>query len=226
MRIHRRMVILIGMLALAVAGCRGVNASNGGIEQLVKEDQATVYAAFTEAFSEGALGGASQYSNLWNGGMQTFVEKASDTKLSVTTKFNGQTATAVHFTFKPENSGRETLVTASVMVDQAVMRTAFAGTPKEEVGELSESAQAIGLQRLMVKYAQRIENSMPMNVPSEGWQTSGTGPPPEFYEGMPEDMVADIRRHDEAERQRASSAPMVDPNAARQRVPADRDSPY
>ena len=218
MRFHQRLAIFIGM-ALAIAGCR---SANRGVEQLVKEDRATVYSAFSGAFSEGALGGASQYSNLWHGGMQTFVEKVSDTTLHVITKFDGQTASEVLFTFTPENGGSATLVMAKVKVDQTVMRKAFAGTPKEQLGDIPESVHRAGMRQLMAKYAHRIETAVALNDPSEGWMTSKRDLPPEFYEGMPEEMVAEIRRHDDAERQRATSAPMTDPAEVRRDREAER----
>lgn len=219
MRFHQRVAIFVGIMALAITGCR---SGHSGVEQLVKKDRATVYSAFADAFSEGALGGASQYSNLWHGGMQTFVEKVSDTRLHVITKFDGQTASEVQFTFKPENGGSATLVMANVKVDQSVMRKAFAGTPKEQLGDVPESAYLVGMQRLMAKYAHRIETVVALNNPSEGWMTSKRDLPPEFYEGMPEEMVAEIRRHDEAERQRTTSAPMNDPAEGRRNEEAER----
>lgn len=223
MRFSRRVGIFVGVLALAISGCR---SGNGGAEQLVQKDRATVYSAFANAFSDGAFNGASQYSNLWHGGMQTFVEKPSDTKLHVTVKFDGQIASKVQFTFTPENGGSATLVKADVNVDEAVMRKAFTGTPQEQMADVPEFAYVVGMQRLMSKYARRIETAEALNRPSEGWMTSARELPPEFYEGMPEETVAEIRRHEEAERQQAAAAPMIDPNADAQRALAAGGSSY
>jgi hypothetical protein len=203
---------------LTIAVITTIPACQGGHDasQLVKEQPSIVYAGFESAFSENSFGGAKQYSNLWHGGMQTFVEKTPGSKLDVVTKFDGETASEAHFTFTPADGGKATLVQADVNVDQDVMRKAFAGSERDGLGNLPKAAFAQGMQRLMAKYASRIESGMPLNLASEGWQTGGGEAPPQFYEGMPEDMRADIRRHDEEERQEASTAPMVDPNAEAQ----------
>ena len=198
--------------ALAIAGCRSQNP-----RQLVKEDPATVSKAFAGAFSEGAMNGASQYSNLWHGGMQTFVEKTSDETVDVVTKFDGVTASQVHFTFIPQDGGNATLVDADVSMDTAVMKKAFTGTPQERLADLPEAAYVNGMQRTMAKYAERIEAGMPLNLPGEGWQTSGSEPPPEFYEGMDQEQLAEIRRHDAEERADTAAQPMMDPNESANR---------
>src|SRR5438270_5193867 len=97
-RMFSRRSIAIALMALAVPGCRAGHDA----EQLVRKDPATVYAAFADAYAQGSFGGASQYSNLWHGGMETFVDKTSPSALEVVTKFDGKTATSVHFTFTPQ----------------------------------------------------------------------------------------------------------------------------
>jgi hypothetical protein len=210
---NRVRAALIAVSALALASC-GTGTGHDA-RQMVKEDPATVYKAFAGAFEEGAMGGASQYSNLWNGGFQIFVEKPSATKLDVVTKFDGETSSEVHFTFTPKDDGKATLVDADVAVNTAVMHNAFKDTPQQRLGDLPEAAFKLGMQRTMAKYAERIEAGMPLNSPGEGWQTAAASePPPEFYEGMSAEDRAEIRRHDEEEKQESASAPMVDPDAA------------
>src|SRR6059058_5973498 len=165
-------VVRAAMLVAAivgVAGCRGGHDA----EQLVKKDPATVSGAFAEAFSHGAMGGAQQYSNLWNGGFQILVDQASPDRLDVVTRFDGKTSSEVHFTFTPKDGGKATLVDADVTVDTAVMRKAFTGTPQERLANVPEFAFAQGMQAMMAKYAERIESGTPVVRSSEGWQTSG-----------------------------------------------------
>ena len=207
-----RWVWAVAAAALAIAGCKSQSP-----QQLVKEDPATVSKAFAEAFSEGAMGGASQYSNLWHGGMQTFVERKSDEAVDVVTKFDGVTASQVHFTFTPQDGGKTTLVDADVSMDTSVMKKAFTGTPQERLADLPEAAYVNGMRRTMAKYAERIEAGMPLNFPGEGWQTSGSEPPPEFYEGMDPEQLAEVRRHDGETRQQSAAQPMMDPNDAAKR---------
>jgi len=203
---------LVAASVLGLGGCKTHDA-----QQLVKDDPATVSKAFADAFSEGAMGGASQYSNLWHGGMQTFVERQSDHALDVVTKFDGETASEVHFAFTPQDGGKATLVDADVSMNTAIMAKAFTGTPQERLAGLPEAAYVNGMQRLMAKYAERIEGDMPLSRPEEGWQTAAMEPPPEFYEGMPEAQLAEIRRHDQEERQDAAAQPMMNPNDAARR---------
>jgi hypothetical protein len=205
---HNR-ALSIAVVALAISGCGGGHDAS----QLVKEPPAAVYAAFEAAFSANSLNGAQQFADQWNGAMQTEVEKTPDSKLDVITKFDGQMATEAHFTFTPQDGGRATLVEADVNVDQQVMHKALAGTAHQQLGNLPTAAFAIGMQKLMSKYASRIESGMPLNVPGEGWQTGAGEPPEEFYEGMSPEMRAEIRRHDEEQRQQATAAPTSDPNA-------------
>jgi hypothetical protein len=203
-------VLAVLMLAVAIPACR----TGHDARQVIKAEPAAVYAAFGDAFSQGAVGGASQYSNLWHGGMQTFVEKPSGTAMDVITKFDGKPATAVHFTFTPQNGGKATLVEADVTVDHAVMHDALAGTPMAAQGNLPDGAFVAGMQRLMSKYAVRMEAGMPLNDASEGWMTAGGDPPPEFYEGMPEEQRAQIQRDEQQRGEEAATAPAVDPDAA------------
>ena len=218
----RRRVTAITLVALVISGCRRGHDA----EQLVKKDPEAVYAAFADAFSESAVNGASQYSDLWHGGMQTFVDKSSRTALDVVTKFDGKTATAVHFTFTPQGEGKTTLVNADVSVDQAVMHNALAGTAKEPIGNLSEADFAAGMQRMLAKYASRIESGMPLNRASEGWMTGGGDPPQEFYEGMSESEKAEVQQHMQDDRQDAASAAMVDPDAAARNYGAVQDTSH
>jgi hypothetical protein len=208
MRFARVLGVLV--LALAIPAC----VTGHDARQVIKAEPDAVYSGFADAFSQGSMGGASQYSNLWHGGMQTLVEKPSGTAMDVVTKFDGKLATAVHFTFTSQNGGKATLVEADVSVDHAVMHEALAGTPMEAKGNLPDAAFAAGMQRLIAKYAARMEAGTPLNETSEGWMTAGGDPPPEFYEGMPEEQRAEIRRHDEERNEEAATAPAVDPDAA------------
>ncbi len=212
LRMRLMSVAAAAAVSLGLSGCAG-----GGGAQLVHKDPTTVATSFTAAFALGAMNGASQYSDQWHGGMQTFVERSGDSKLDVVTKFDGVTASEAHFTFTPEDGGKATLVRADVAVDQTVMHKAFAGTPREQIGNLPQSAFAQGMQRQMAKYAERIEAGTPLILASEGWMTGAGDLPEEFYEGMPPEMRAEVRRHDEEERQQNLTAPMVDPNAAAER---------
>ena len=203
-----RLMIAAAAVALGLSGCGG-----GGGAQVVHKDPTTVATAFTAAFEQGAMGGASQFSDQWHGGMQTFVERTGDSKLDVITKFDNVTATAAHFIFTPADGGKATQVAATVSVDQAVMHKAFEGTPRAQVGALPQAAFDAGMRRQIAKYAERIEAGGPLNLASEGWMTGSGEPPEEFYEGMAPEMRAEVRQHDEEERMQNVTAPMVDPNA-------------
>ena len=205
-----RLFAVAALVAVATVGCR----PEADARQVVQKDRDAVYSAFADAFSQGAVGGASQYSNLWNGGLQVVVEKTPTAKLKVITKFDGNVANEIHFTFTDEDGGKATLVRADVTVDREVVRKAFTDTPQGKLADLPASAYKVGMQKLMAKYASRIEAGTPLNVPEEGWMTSASEPPPEFYEGMPEDMRATVRQHEEERRLEAAAAPMIDPDAA------------
>jgi len=211
---RRWMVNCIAMPALlALSGC-GAGGFGSDAEQLIHKDPATVRDAFADAFAQGAMGGASQYSDLWHGGFQILVDKAGTDKLNVVTKFDGATSSEVHFTFTPKDGGQATLVDADVTVDSDVMHKAFEGTPKAQLGNLPRIAFVAGMQKMMEKYGERIENGMPLATASEGWQTGPMGsPPPEFYEGMPADQLAEVRAEEQREHQREVAKPMMDPNA-------------
>ena len=204
---------VLAAAALAVAGC----GAGHDAEQLVKKDPAAVYDAFAGAFEQGAMGGATQYSNLWKGGFQILVNRTSASKLDVVTEFDGKMSSEAHFTFTPQDGGKATLVDADVAVDTAVMRNAFTGTPKESLANVPETAFKQAMQRMMAKYAERIEAGMPLATATEGWQTGAMDPPPEFYDGMSQEQLASVREHDEEERQESVTAPMVDPDAAANR---------
>jgi hypothetical protein len=202
---------------MALSGC-GFAGFGSTASQLIHKDPATVREAFADAFEQGAMGGASQYSDLWHGGFQILVDKSGADKLDVVTKFDGATSTEVHFTFTPKDNGAATLVNAEVSVDEAVMHKAFQGTSKENLGNLPKIAFVDGMQRMMQKYGERIENGMPVATASEGWQTGPmASPPPEFYEGMAPDQLAEVRAQEAREQQRSAAKPMNDPNADAQR---------
>ena len=202
---------------LVLAGC-GVAGFGSHASQLIHKDPQTVREAFADAFDQGAMGGASQYSDQWHGGFQILVDKSGSDKLDVVTKFDGETSSEVHFTFTPKDNGAATLVDAEVSVDEAVMHKAFDNTPKSQLGNLPKIAFVDGMQRMMQKYGERIEGGMPVTTASEGWQTGPMGsPPPEFYGGMPPDQLAAVRAEEQREHQRDAARPMTDPNADAQR---------
>ncbi len=212
MRVSGRRRAAIVLAAMALSGCSGLGAHDA--TQLVHKDRAAVYDAFAGAFEDGAMGGAQQYSNLWHGGLQILVSRVSETKLDVVTKFDGKTSSEVQFTFDPKDGDKATLVNADVAVDRTVMHDAFAGTPQEKMGNLPRLSFTQGMQRLMKRYGERIESGAALNDLSHGWQTAQTDPPAEFYDGMPPDQLAEIRRHDQEAEQENKAAPMMDPDAA------------
>lgn len=199
MRTGLRLGITAALAAL-VAGCSAHDA-----EQVIRKDPGAVFDAFVDAFAASQAGSMTRFGPAAALGYEVKLDKTRDEKLDVTVLLNKAKASEVHFTFTPQNGGAETLVTADVAVDQAVMREAFAGTPQEKLSQVPDLAYRVGMQRMLKEWAERIEDGLPLAEGAESWMEPEHEPSPA--------MAAQERRWEEQERRQAATKPMVDPGA-------------
>jgi hypothetical protein len=183
--------------AMALSGCAmgGADAS-----QVFHEKPDVVYDAFVEAWS------STNNDSIGEVPVEVQTQKTANEKLDVKVLINQETATEAHFTFTPQKQGEETLVKASVSVDQAVMRKAFAGTGEgARFANVPDFAYRVAMQRMLKKWAGRLDSGMPM---TDGYATAFAKP-----SELDPSYASAESRYEQRRRQEKAVEPMVDPDA-------------
>lgn len=153
-----RLTCGLAALALALSGCGGPDA-----EQIIASDPANVYAAFDQALTQSDVDGtigsgpkAVPYS--------VTLTRTANQRLDLTVLIDGKPAGAADFSFVPHGDGSQTLVTANVDVDLALLGRKFGTTPDNQVAGVPPLAWNAGVRRMLRNAADRIANGAPLDT--------------------------------------------------------------
>jgi hypothetical protein len=191
---------LLGVAAAAAMALSGCAMGGADASQVFHQKPDVVYDAFVEAWS------STNNDAIGEVPIEVQTEKTEDKKLDVKVLINHETATEAHFTFTPQKDGAETLVKASVSVDQTVMRKAFAGTEAgARFANIPDFAYRMAMQRMLQKWAGRLDSGMPM---TDGYATAFAKP-----SELDPSYANSESRYEQRRKQEKASEPMVDPDA-------------
>jgi len=174
-------------------------------EQLVHKPPSSVRAAVGEAIAN-ARSGTMPLEGGRPLNYELRIDRISDEQMVVTMMMNGKQGAETRLHFAPQNGGKDTLITAKVHTDHAVLREALAGTSKEKLGYAPDWVFNLTIRPLLQKFAEQTEQDEAMGSPGDwGAQLS-----PEQERQMQEWQ------------QYSATRPAVDPNdAARDYLNAD-----
>src|SRR5436190_6977442 len=96
------------------------------------------------------------------------IDRISDEQMVVTMMMNGKLGAETHLDFAPQNDGKDTLVTARVHTDHAVLREALAGTSKEKLRYAPDWVFNLTIRPLLKKFAEQTEQGEAMGSPVDG----------------------------------------------------------
>jgi hypothetical protein len=134
-------------------------------------------------------------------------EWVSDEEMVVTMMMNGKQGAVTRLSFAPQDGGKETLITAKVHTDHAVMREALAGSSKEKLGYAPDWVFNLTFRPSMKKFAEQVEQGGAVGDPTRGFQSRAE------WEAQ---LSPDEQRRLQEWQQYDASRPMVDPNEAAQ----------
>jgi len=166
-------------------------------EQVVHKPPSAVRSAVSQAIANARNGTMElEGGQPLNYKLQT--DRISDEEMVVTMVMNGKQGAETRLTFTPHNGGKDTLITARVHTDHAVLREALAGTSKQKLGYAPDWVFNLTIRPLLQKFAEQTERGEAM--------------------GSPGDWGAQLSPEQEREiqewRQYKATRPTVDPNQA------------
>jgi hypothetical protein len=189
---------LLGPLLLG-AVCLFGSIYGADAEQVVHKPPSKVRAAVREAIAVAPSGTVPL-----DGGQplsyEMRIERISDEQMVVTMMMNGKQGAETQLRFTPQNDGKDTLVTANVHTEHAVMREALAGSSKAKLGYAPDWVFNLTIRPLLKKFAEQTEQGGAM----DGLMDSRSRG----------DMSPEEERQLQEWRQYDATRPAVDPNQA------------
>lgn len=205
-------MFLLSVAGFGVAGIAAFAGFGHDAQQVVHKDPDAVYSAFSSAIGSGSASGTAAYGSGGKIDYEVKVERESGKRIDLKLMLNKAEAGEAHFTFSPQNDGTETLVTGDVYVDQSVLRSALADGPNGKIAEIPDFAYALGMKKMLIDSAKRIESGMPLGNPHQNLVDVLD------QEGRRAEYEAARQADEQAFRVRADvTKPMVDPNESARR---------
>jgi hypothetical protein len=197
---------LIGPLLFG-AGCIGGSVYGRDASQVVHKSPDAVYAGVEQAIDNMEPSGTTHFDGGQPVPYEVKVERTAGQRLVVTLLFDGREGAQADFAFAAQNGGNDTLITAKIHGDHAVLRPALAGTDKARLAYAPDWMLNLAARPLLKQLAMQIEQGGPIGDPMHGFVSQA-----EWESQLPpgqREQVQEWRQYD-------ASRPMVDPNAAAQ----------
>lgn len=176
-------------------------------EQLVHKSPSVTYAAVEQAIANAGDHGTTSFEGGTPTPYELTVDRTYNQHLVLDILFAGQQGAQAELTFTPQADGKDTLITARMHGDRAVLRTALAGTSNARLAYAPDWMLNLTVRPLLQQLAQQIEQDQPASL--------GGGPTQADAEAQWEaNLSADQRQQVSAWQQQQATRPSVDPNAA------------
>jgi len=193
--------LLIGPL-LTAGGWLAGSYYGASAEQLVHKDVATTYAAVDRAIANAPHSGTMKLEGGQPVPYAIEVERSDGERLVVHLLFDGREGAATELRFAPHGgSGGETMITARVHGDRAVLAAALAGTDKARLAWAPDWMLNLSAKPLLRQLADQIdkgeEAAAPGFLSQADWESQ-----------LPADQQQQVQQW----RQHEASRPMVDPD--------------
>jgi hypothetical protein len=204
--------LLLGPILLA-AGYLAGSIYGRDAEQLVHKSPADTYAALDAALENIPPSGTTFFDGGTPMPYELKVDRPPGQQLLVTLSFNGQEGATAELDFTPRDGGKDTLITAHIHGDHAVLRAALAGTDKAKLGWAPDWMLNLSARPLLQQVASEIEQGQ---IASFG----DTGPDPEaqWEAGLNSEEREQVSEY----RQYEATQPAVDPDADAQNYAASQ----
>jgi len=194
--------LLIGPL-LTAGGWLAGSYYGASAEQLVHKDPATTYAAIERAISNAPQGGTLKLEGGRPVPYAIQVERSDGERLVVHLLFDGREGAETELRFAPHGGGGgETMITARVHGDRAVLGAALAGTDKARLAWAPDWMLNLSARPLLRQLAEQIDRgdavaAAPGFLSQADWESQ-----------LPADQQQQVQQW----RQYEASRPMVDPD--------------
>lgn len=126
-------------------------------EQLVHKSPSVAYAALEQALGNVQPSGTTFFEGGTPTPYELKVERTLDQRLVVTLFFSGRQGAEADLTFTPKNDGKDTLISAKIHSDHAVLRTVLAGTSKARLAYAPEWMLNLSLKPVLEELATKID---------------------------------------------------------------------
>ena len=197
---------VIGPVLLG-AGYLAGSLYGSDVEQIVHKSPSDTYSGVSQAIGNVRPSGMTFFDGGTPIPYELKVDRETDRHLLVTLSFNGKEGARAYFTFQPRDNGNETLIIAKLDGDQAVLRTALAGTSKARLAYAPDWMLNLTAKPLLQQLANQIEQGAAADF----------GVTPGEAQAQWESNLSDEQRAEVSEwRQYEATRPAVDPSAAAQ----------
>lgn len=173
-------------------------------EQVVHKSPGETHEAIEQTLSNMQSSGTTHFEGGTPMPYEIKVARGEDKRLTVTVLFGGKQGAEADLDFVAQDGGKETLMTARVHGDHAVLRQALAGTDKAKLAYAPDWMLNLSARPLLAQLAGQIEHgelSDPTQGPASQAEWEGQLPP-------------DQRQQVQEWRQYDAARPTTDPNAA------------
>ncbi|HMI41703.1 MAG TPA: hypothetical protein VK485_10795, partial [Sphingomicrobium sp.] len=126
-------------------------------------------------------------------------------QMVITLMMNGKQGAEIGLSFAPQDDGKNTLITAKIHTDHAVLREALAGTSKAKLGYAPDWVFNLTIRPVLRKFADQIESGEALGDPIQGFQSRA-----DWEAQLPPDQQREVQEW----RQYDAARPAVDPNDA------------
>jgi len=198
--------LLIGPL-LTGAGWMAGSYYGASIEQVVRKSPESTYDGVSQALERIPQSGTTAFEGGQPMPYAVEVDRTPGKRLLVRLKFDGRQAAETELLFHPQNGGNETLVTASVHKDRAVLTHALAGTSRARLAYAPDwMLNLLTVRPLLQQVGEKIERG-------EMAEIFGGSAQAEWEASLPPEQQREVQEW----RQYSASKPTVDPGADAER---------
>ena len=198
---------LLGPLLAAAAWIAG-SIYGADAEQIVRKSPSDTYAGVEQALDNVRDSGTTSFAGGTPMPYRLEVDRTPDERLTVTLYFDGREGASADFRFLAHHNGAETLMTATIHGDHAVLRQALAGTDKAKLAYAPDWMLNLTARPLLQQLASQIEQGGGAAATFPGFQSEA-----DWESSLPPDQQQQVQ----AWRQYDAARPEVDPDADAQR---------
>jgi hypothetical protein len=198
--------LLIGPTLIG-AGYLAGSAYGRDAEQIVHKSPSVTYAAVEQALANMRQSGTTSFDGGTPVSYELKIDRTPDQKLVLDLMFNGQKGAEADLDFTPRNDGKDTLMTAKIHANYAVLRPALAGTNKARLAYAPNWMLNLSVQPVLQQLASQIEQGGNAGDAFQGWS------PASGQAQWESNLSAEQRQQVGEWQQYEATRPTVDPDA-------------
>jgi len=150
--------------ALVASGYLAGSVYGRDAEQVVHKSPKVTYAAIEQAIGNIRPSGTTFFDGGTPVQYDLKIDRSFDEHLLVTLLFDGKAGAEADVTFTPKNDGKDTLISARIHAEKAVLRTTLAGTNKARLAYAPDWILNLSMKPLLQQLATQIDQGQMVSL--------------------------------------------------------------